>query len=82
MLVTSKLRQLVQQGAGALHVMLATGNIPPIVVSSKCRECSLGDDCFPLTSPRGRGAKKRKVKTSAARYIKSIWNDIESGEKQ
>lgn len=82
-IVTSKLRQLVQQGAEALHVMLATGNIPPILASSKCRECSLGDDCFPLTSQRGRGAKRRKVKTSAAHYIKSIWNDIgRSGEKQ
>jgi CRISPR-associated exonuclease Cas4 len=81
-LVTSKLRQLVQQGARALHVMLTAGNIPTIIASSKCRDCSLGNDCFPLTSSRGRGAKRRKVKTSAARYIKSIWNDIESGEKQ
>ncbi|MDD4569593.1 MAG: CRISPR-associated protein Cas4 [Tepidanaerobacteraceae bacterium] len=79
--VASKLRQLVEQGARALREMLATGNIPPVTVSSKCRECSLGDDCFPLSSPQGRAAKKRKVKTSAARYIKSIWDDIESGEE-
>ncbi|MGI5927678.1 MAG: CRISPR-associated protein Cas4 [Thermacetogeniaceae bacterium] len=81
-MVTTNLRQLVQQGARALHTMLASGNIPSIVASSKCRECSLGDDCFPLTTPRGRGAKRRKVKTSAANYIKSIWDDIESGEDQ
>ena len=53
-LVTSKLRQLVQQGARALHVMLTAGNIP-IIASSKCRDCSLGNDCFRL--PRGYGAK-------------------------
>ncbi len=81
-MVTSKLRQLAQQGAMALHEMLITSNIPPIVANSKCRECSLGDYCFPLVSPQGRGAKRRKVNTSAANYIKSIWNDIGGGEKQ
>ncbi len=79
-LITPELKQLVKQGAAALHTMLASIDIPPVVVTSKCRECSLGEDCFPLISPRGRGAKKRKLKTSAANYIKSIWNDIDSGE--
>lgn len=81
-LITPKLRQLVQEGAAALHAMLITGKTPPIVASSKCRKCSLGDDCFPLVPPRSRGAKKRKVKTSAVYYIKSIWNEIEGGEKR
>lgn len=80
--ITSKLRQLVQEGAAALHAMLIAGQTPSIVASSKCRKCSLGNDCFPLVPPGGRGGKKRKVKTSAARYIKSIWKEIESGEIQ
>lgn len=79
-MITSELKQLVKQGAVALHEMLVSRSIPPLVVSSKCRECSLGEDCFPLIPARGRSAKKRKLKTSAVNYIKSIWNDIESGE--
>lgn len=81
-IITSNLRNLVQRGAEALHNMLTAGIIPPIVASSKCRNCSLNNDCFPLTSSRGLGSKKRGTKTSAVQYIKSLWNDIENGEKQ
>lgn len=77
----SKLRQLVEQGAKALHEMLITETTPPIEISNKCKECSLGEDCFPLTPSWGRGTKKHKIKTSTTRYIKTIWDEIDSEEE-
>jgi CRISPR-associated exonuclease Cas4 len=81
-LITVELKKLVQQGAEALHQMLETATIPPIEIGNKCKECSLADDCFPLTPLGSRKSKRHKTKASAVRYIKAIWDDIESGEEK
>lgn len=80
-MLTAELRKMVQQGAKALHQMLEAASIPPVESGSKCRECSLADDCFLLT-PVGYRKSKKKAKTSAKRYIKAIWDEIESGEEK
>jgi len=80
--ITQKLKELVKDGAEALHEMIKTGTIPPAKGGSKCKECSLADDCFPLTPLGNRKSKKDKVKTSALRYIKTLWDEIESGDEK
>ncbi len=46
-LITSELKQLVEETADAIRIMLASGKIPLPVNDARCRECSLKDICQP-----------------------------------
>ena len=45
--ITSELRQLVVETAGAIRAMLASGKLPPPVNDARCKECSLKEICQP-----------------------------------
>lgn len=45
--ITSELRQLVVETAGAIRAMLASSQLPPPVNDARCKECSLKDICQP-----------------------------------
>jgi len=45
--ITSALRKLVEETAGAIRAMLVSGKLSPPVNDARCRECSLKDICQP-----------------------------------
>lgn len=44
---TSELRKQVEETADAIHVMLASGHLPPPINNQRCPECSLNGICMP-----------------------------------
>lgn len=44
---TTELRRQVEETANAIHVMLASGHLPPPINNQRCPECSLRNICLP-----------------------------------
>jgi CRISPR-associated exonuclease Cas4 len=44
---SSELRRQVEETANAIHVMLASGRLPPPINNQRCPECSLNGICMP-----------------------------------
>jgi len=53
-MLDTRLRGLVEDGARQLHAMLKTGQIPPPRRSSRCKGCSMVDICLPRVRRSGR----------------------------
>ena len=59
--ITPELKQLVEETANAIRVMMASGKLPPPVNDARCRECSLKDMCQPeALAGRGRQDRQRQ----------------------
>jgi CRISPR-associated exonuclease Cas4 len=46
-LITQELRKHLEETATAVHVMLASGHLPPPINNQRCPECSLKESCLP-----------------------------------
>lgn len=62
---TERHKQLVLEGANELHRMVRSGSTPPPQYGSKCKECSMKDDCVP------------KLKHTATHYLSTLWRTAE-----
>ena len=56
---TADLRRQVEETANAIHILLASGQLPPPINNQRCPECSLNGICMPGVS--GNASKNRRA---------------------
>lgn len=55
---TSELRKYLEETSEAIHVMLASGHLPPPINNQRCPECSLVHICLPAVVADKKGSSK------------------------
>jgi len=55
---TQDLRSTVEETTSAIHLLLASGNLPPPINNQRCPECSLKESCLPVVVADKAGCRK------------------------